>query len=86
MTSQSTRRGQRVFTKDYWRNVQMRTVNKLPYNINGLCAYSLQAGNRMALLEKCTDGRPWKHDSMSNGATTTVYATRTVVEDLCVRT
>ena len=58
-------KGQRVFTKDYWRNVHMRTVDKLPYNINGLSAYSLQVGTRMALLEKCRDGRPWKHDSRS---------------------
>ena len=58
-----TPQGHHVLGKDSWRNVTLRKVDKVPYDIDGLCVYSVTATTRMNMLEKCRDGRPWKHDS-----------------------
>ena len=55
--------GQKTIGKDYWKHVHIRKVEQLPTDINGRNVYHLRANNRLVLLEKCRDGRPWKHDS-----------------------
>ena len=58
-----TPQGHHVLGKESWRNVALRKVDKVPCDIDGLCVYSVTATTRINMLEKCRDGRPWKHDS-----------------------
>lgn len=58
--------GPKVLGQGAWENIECEDVEKLPYDINGMKAYSLQGFNRFDLLHKCRDGRPWKKDSRTN--------------------
>ena len=56
--------GHRVLGKDYWNNIRMQTVEKIPADIDNSCVYSLKAFIGFA----CSMKNPnlvdsWKRDS-----------------------
>ena len=57
--------GIKVYGKETWSGHKREKVDKIPYNIDGKCCYSVKGSNRQDLLTKCRDGRPWAQDSRS---------------------
>lgn len=57
------RQGNKTLGECAWNKVKIQRTQSLPFDINGLAAYSLKAPNRAELLQKCRDGRPWKNDT-----------------------
>ena len=67
--------GMRAVEQGVLQNIQLQKVDRVPYDINGTCGYSLTAHTRAELLQTCKDGRPWKKDSGTHwkGYNTTRY-------------
>eukprot|EP00112_Aurelia_sp_Birch-Aquarium-sp1_P005421 Seg1616.2 transcript_id=Seg1616.2/GoldUCD/mRNA.D3Y31 product="hypothetical protein" protein_id=Seg1616.2/GoldUCD/D3Y31 len=60
--------GQIVFSRNVWLKCPLQTVDEVPNNIDKLSCYSLHSNSRGELLDKCRDGRPWKHDTRTKWA------------------
>ena len=58
----------RVYGKQRWKRMKRTRIDRVPYDINGKCAYSIKARSRSLLLERCKDGRPWKKNTRTKWA------------------
>ena len=55
--------GHKVCGESTWENIECQKVIEIPFDIDGMKAYSMKGFNRTDLLKRCRDGGSWKKDS-----------------------
>ena len=52
--------GHEVCGESTWENIECQKVIEIPFDIDGMKAYSMKGFNRTDLLKRCRDGGSWK--------------------------